>query len=58
MNGKDQIKIGSTSFKTEVLKGITLTQAYERFDYLRKDIVKKAHQIANPKKRSKKKSSE
>ena len=49
-----QITVGKTTFKMEVLQGITLTQAYERFDYLRKDIVKHAHTIANPKRKSKK----
>ena len=51
-----QIKVGNTTFRVEVLQDITLTQAYERFDYLRKDVVKIAHGIANPKTRSKKKS--
>ena len=50
------IKVGNTTIRAEVLQGITLTQAYERFYYLRKDIVKHAHQIANPQKKSTKKS--
>lgn len=49
-----QITVGKTTFKMEVLQGITLMQAYERFDYLRKDIVKHAYVIANPKRKSNK----
>lgn len=51
-----QIKVGNTTFRVDVLQDMTLTQAYERFDYLRKDVVKRAYEIANPKRRSKKKS--
>lgn len=49
-----QIKVGKTTFQMDVLQGITLTEAYDRFNYLRKDIVKHAHTIANPKRKSKK----
>ena len=48
------IKVGTTTFQMEVLQGITLTDAYNRFEYLRKDIVKHAHAIANPKGKPKK----
>lgn len=49
-----QITVGSTTFKMEVLQDLTLTQAYERFNYLRRDIVKHAHTVANQNKKSKK----
>jgi hypothetical protein len=49
-----QITVGNTTFKMEVLQDLTLTQAYERFNYLRRDIVKHAHTVANQNKKSKK----
>jgi hypothetical protein len=49
------IKVGNIGFNEDSLKGISLTDAYSKFEHIRKDIVKEAHQKVNPK--SKKKSS-
>ena len=45
------IKIGNVCFNSEVLAGMKLTEAYARFEHIRRDIVKEAHQKANPKKK-------
>jgi hypothetical protein len=45
------IKIGNVCFNSDVLAGLKLTEAYARFDHIRRDIVKEAHQKANPKKK-------
>lgn len=44
------IKIGNVSFNSDSLKGEKLTECYEKFAHIRRDIVKAAHQKANPKK--------
>lgn len=46
----ENIIIGKMCFNSESLAGIKLSEAYDKFDHVRRDIVKKAHQIANPKK--------
>lgn len=43
------VKIGSTSFNEDSLKGITLSEAYVKFEHLRKDIVRAAYEKVNPK---------
>tara|TARA_R110001606_G_scaffold85719_5_gene194305 strand:- start:1130 stop:1288 length:159 start_codon:yes stop_codon:yes gene_type:complete len=48
------IKIGRIGFNEDSLKGITLTDAYSKFDYVRKDVVKQAHSEVNPKTKKKK----
>lgn len=50
------IKVGKSTFQIGVLQDMTLTQSYERYSYLRKDVVKMAHSLANPKRKTKKKS--
>ena len=52
-----EIKVGNTSFNAEVLQELTLTQAYERFSYLRRDVVKSAHSKAKLSKKGSKKRS-
>ena len=37
-------------FNSESLEGLKLSEAYDKFEHIRRDIVKQAHQIANPKK--------
>jgi hypothetical protein len=51
------IVIGKMCFNSESLEGVTLSDAYEKFSHVRKDIVKMAHSKSNPKikKSSKKK---
>ena len=51
------LKIGNITFNTESLKGITLTEAYSKFEHIRKDVVKEAHIKVNgkPKKKQVKK---
>lgn len=44
------IVIGKMCFNSDALVGLKLTEAYDKFDHVRRDIVKKAYQIANPKK--------
>lgn len=44
------VKVGNVSFNVESLKGVSLTQAYDIFSHIRKDIVKQAHEIVNGKK--------
>jgi hypothetical protein len=44
------ILIGKMCFNSDSLAGLKLTEAYDKFEHVRRDIVKKAHQIANPKK--------
>jgi len=44
------IKIGNLCFSFESLEGVKLSEAYENFGHIRRDIVKEAHQQANPKK--------
>lgn len=41
------IKIGNVTFNSDAIKDISLTEAYEKFSYLRKDIVKSAHEKVN-----------
>lgn len=48
------IKVGNIGFNEDSLKGISLTDAYSKFDYIRREIVKVAHTIANPKTKKKK----
>jgi hypothetical protein len=43
------IKIGNVCFNSEILAGLKLTEAYSKYDHIRRDIVKAAHQKANPK---------
>lgn len=49
----DYVKVGNTSFNVATLKGISLTEAYSKFEHIRKDIVKEAHKQVNGKKRKK-----
>jgi hypothetical protein len=44
------IKVGNISFSVDALTGITLTEAYEVFAHIRKDIVKNAYEQVNGKK--------
>jgi hypothetical protein len=43
------VKVGNISFNCDVLNGISITEAYELFSHIRKDIVKKAHEQVNGK---------
>lgn len=47
------IKVGNIGFNEDSLKSITLTDAYSRFGNIRKEIVKVAYTIANPKTKKK-----
>jgi hypothetical protein len=49
------LKVGNTTFNVESLKGMSLTEAYSKFENIRKDIVKQAHQQVNKSKSKKKK---
>lgn len=44
------VKVGNISFNCEVLTGISLTEAYDIYGHIRKDIVKQAHEQVNGKK--------
>lgn len=44
------IQIGKMCFNSDALEGIKLSEAYDKFENIRRDIVKAAHQKANPKK--------
>lgn len=46
------IKVGKTVFSAKSLKGKKLSDVYEQFSYIKKDIVKMAHSEANPKRKS------
>jgi hypothetical protein len=45
------IQIGKMCFNSDSLEGIKISEAYEKFAHVRRDIVKAAHQKANPKKK-------
>jgi hypothetical protein len=44
------VKVGNISFSVDALTGITLTEAYEVFAHIRKDLVKIAYEQVNGKK--------
>lgn len=56
MIGSKFIKVGNATFNVDIMRGMTLTDAYKRYDYIRKDVVKKAHEMSNPKRKTKKRS--
>jgi hypothetical protein len=45
------IKIGNMCFNSQTLEGKKLSECYEIFAHIRRDIVKEAHQKANPKRK-------
>jgi hypothetical protein len=50
----EQIRIGKNTFNAESLKGLTLSEAETLFNRVDPRIVKQAHEIANPKKATRK----
>lgn len=48
----EQIKIGRTSFNSDYLSTVDLETAIARFKHIDARIVTRAHEIANPKKKS------
>lgn len=49
------VKVGKTTFNSESLRGISLTDAYSKFARFDKEIVKQAHELVNGKKSRRKK---
>ncbi len=50
-----QITVGNTTFNVDSLKGITQKQALQNYHYLHRDVVKMAHVLCNPKRKTTKK---
>jgi L-asparagine transporter-like permease len=50
----EDFKIGNVGFNAKALKGITLGHAYAMYSFLRKELVRMAHEKVNPPKKTKK----
>lgn len=56
MDQNKYITVGKSSFNVDSLKGKTQKECLQQYHYLHKDIVKHAHAMCNPKKKTTKKS--